>query len=302
MKLSGIHLILTFDCNFECDHCFVWGGSGRRETMTLDTVRKIIEQTNNLGSVDWVYFEGGEPFLYYSTLVKSVQMAAAAGFRVGVVTNAYWATSEEDALECLKPMAGQIEDLAVSSDRFHYDEEWSKQAQHAQAAADKLDIPHGVIQIAQPEHVEAEASEGQIPEGESAVMYRGRAAVKLAKSAGKKAAYCFTSCEHEDLRNPGRVHVDPLGYVHLCQGISVGNVFDKPLNKICSEYDPDHHPLVGPILAGGPVALAARYNLPLAEGYADSCHLCYEARVALRDKYPDILTPDQMYGGGEKSA
>ena len=32
------------------------------------------------------------------------------------------------------------------------------------------------------------------------------------------------------------------------------------------------------------------------DGYADHCHLCYESRRALRSRFPDVLTPDQMYG------
>jgi hypothetical protein len=54
--------------------------------------------------------------------------------------------------------------------------------------------------------------------------------------------------------------------------------------------------VIGPLLAGGPAELVRRYDLPREECYADACHLCYEARRALRDRFPEILTPDQMYG------
>jgi pyruvate-formate lyase-activating enzyme len=39
-----------------------------------------------------VTLDGGEPFLYYAALRCGVEMASDAGFRVGVVSNAYWAT------------------------------------------------------------------------------------------------------------------------------------------------------------------------------------------------------------------
>jgi hypothetical protein len=39
-----------------------------------------------------------------------------------------------------------------------------------------------------------------------------------------------------------------------------------------------------------------RYELPHAEQYADACHLCYQVRLSLRKRFPDILLPDQMYG------
>jgi hypothetical protein len=106
----------------------------------------------------------------------------------------------------------------------------------------------------------------------------------------------FTSCPHEDLREPGRVHLDPLGNLHICQGVSIGNVFEARLAAICAGYDADAHPVCGPLLEGGPAGLVSEYNLPHEQAYADACHLCYEARLALRARFPDILKPDQMYG------
>jgi hypothetical protein len=61
-------------------------------------------------------------------------------------------------------------------------------------------------------------------------------------------------------------------------------------------YDADEHPIVGPLLAGGPAEIVRRYDVPHQEGYADHCHLCYESRCALRERFPEVLTPDQMYG------
>ncbi len=61
-------------------------------------------------------------------------------------------------------------------------------------------------------------------------------------------------------------------------------------------YDPDAHPIVGPLLAGGPAEIVRRYGLAHEAGYADHCHLCYRMRCALRARFPEVLTPDQMYG------
>jgi MoaA/NifB/PqqE/SkfB family radical SAM enzyme len=108
----------------------------------------------------------------------------------------------------------------------------------------------------------------------------------------------FEECPHEDLEEPGRVHVDPLGFVHLCQGISLGNVLEEGLREICDRYDPAAHPVTGPLLSGGPAELARRYDLSPAAGttFADACHLCDRTRRALRPRFPDVLAPDQMYG------
>jgi hypothetical protein len=84
----------------------------------------------------------------------------------------------------------------------------------------------------------------------------------------------------------------------VSQGIVIGNLFQTPLTEICARYDPEAHPITGPLLHGGPIELVQDYGLDHRAVYADACHLCYEARRVLRDRFPEILTPDQVYGVG----
>ena len=299
MNITGLHLLLTYQCNLECDHCFAWGSPWQTGTITLEGIREILRQATELGTVERFYFEGGEPFLFYPIMVRGVEEAAKLGFKVGIVTNGYWGTELEDALEWLRPFKGLIQDLSVSSDRLHWDETLSRQAEIAKQAAAELGIPLGFISIAPPE-ANAPGATGTLPAGESGIMYRGRAVEKLAGDASGTAWTEFTTCPHEDLRDPGRLHIDPLGNVHVCQGISLGNVFRSPLREIIPAYEAavraGTHPITSPLLSGGPRELVVQYELDHEEGYADACHLCYAARFALRDRFPQILTPDQMYG------
>ena len=287
MKLSGLHILLTYQCTYECEHCFVWGSPKQSGALTLEQVEDILQQAQQAG-VTSIYFEGGEPFLYYAILSRGVHLAAEMGFSVGIVSNAYWANSVADAIENLQPFAGRIEDLTVSSDLYHCDECLGERPQNALVAAKWLNIPTGVISIAQPGKAEHDQDE---------IMYRGRASQLVTPDALHPWEQ-FNECPHEDLREPGRVHLDPLGNVHICQGVVIGNVFEKSLKQICDEYDADAHPICGPLLSGGPAALVTEYNLPHASDYADACHLCYEARTSLRARFPDLLAPNQMYGVG----
>jgi len=288
--LSGLHLLLTYQCTFECDHCFVWSGPFQTGTMTLDTVDHILAEAGRLGTIEWIYFEGGEAFLYYAILRSGVLRAKAQGFKVGIVTNAYWANSEVDALEWLRPIAGSIDDLSISSDSYHGKSDSCRNPEIARTAARQLDIPVDFISIAEPE------ATGVLPPGESPVLYRGRAAELLASRVPPTPWQQFTTCPWEDLRNPQRVHVDPFGYLHICQGISIGNLLERPLAEILAGFRPDEHPIVGPLLDGGPAEIVRRYNLAHEDGYADHCHLCYASRRSLRSRFPDELAPDQMYG------
>ena len=40
LKLNGLHLLLTYQCTFECDHCFVWGSPWQTGTMTIAMIRQ----------------------------------------------------------------------------------------------------------------------------------------------------------------------------------------------------------------------------------------------------------------------
>jgi hypothetical protein len=293
--LSGLHLLLTYECNFECDHCFVWGGPAQTGTMTLETIERILGEAEALRTIEWIYFEGGEPFLYYETLLAGVRLARESGFRVGIVSNAYWAKSGAEAMERLKPLAGLVDDLSISSDAYHGKEDVTCPG-IAGSAARKLGIPVDFISVAEPDATEIAGSAGKLPPGESAVLFRGRAAEKLASRVAAKPWEQFDHCPWEDLRTPERVHVDPFGNLHVCQGISIGNLLQRSLPEIMRDYDPDKHPIVGALIAGGPAEIARRYGLPHKDGFADHCHLCYEARRQLRGRFPEDLGPDQMYG------
>jgi MoaA/NifB/PqqE/SkfB family radical SAM enzyme len=297
VNLTGLHLLLTYQCNYECDHCFTWGSPDQTGVMTLAQVRDIYRQAHELGTIRQIYLEGGEPFLYYPIMVKAAQEAAQQDFQVGIVTNDYWATTVEDAIEWLKPLAGIVQDLSISTDLFHYDEVMSTQARNALAAAEELSIPTGTLICETPEGTAGYPTQSQGEPVESGdIMFKGRAAVKLIEGIVRLPWHELTECPYEKLDDPGRVHVDPMGNLHLCQGLSMGNLFERPLSEIVSTYNPQAHPIAGPLLAGGPAALVEQYGLPHEEAYVDACHLCYTARDVLRERFPEYLGPGQMYG------
>ena len=78
MKLSGLHLLLTYQCTFECDHCFVWGSPRQRGVLSLAQIEDVLDQAKEAG-VESVYFEGGEPFLYCASMVEGISTRARNG-------------------------------------------------------------------------------------------------------------------------------------------------------------------------------------------------------------------------------
>jgi organic radical activating enzyme len=298
LELKGVHFLLTYRCDLECDHCFVWGTPTAKGAFTLKQIRNILTEAKKLGTVDHIAIEGGEPFLYYPILIRTVKEAEKFGFRVAILSNCYWATCPEDAVEWLVPIANAPDvELSLSSDLYHGENWQIEEVKNAAKAARALNIKAGVISVKYP-NVEV-PNEREI-EGAKVdfwdLMLRGRAFSKLAEKTSKKPWREFTKCPYEDFTNQKRVHVDPLGYVHVCQGISIGNAWQKPFSQIIEEYNPYANPVLEPLIRGGPVALVERFSLSHDEAYADACHLCYAMRLILRNRFPDILVPNQMYG------
>jgi len=298
LKLRSIHFLLTYRCDLECDHCFVWGNPKARGVFTLRQIKSILVEAKKLGTVDCISLEGGEPFLYYPIMIRAVEEAVRVGFHVDVLSNCFWASCPEDAKVWLLPMAeaGNVE-LTLSSDLYHGKSWQIKEVQNAVKAANGLNMKAGILSIKYPNAdtpCQSEIEGAKV--GLYELMYKGRAVSKLAEEADKIFWRGFKDCPYEDFVNQERVHIDPLGYVHVCQGIAIGNAWQKPFSKIIEEYNPCENPILEPLIHGGPAALVEKFGLSHDEGYADACHLCYTARCLLRKEYPNILCPDEMYG------
>ena len=297
--LKGIHFILTYMCNLECDHCFVYCRPNAGGTFTLSQMRHALDEAVKIGTIEWVYFEGGEPFLFYPLMIEGIKLARSKGFKVGVVTNGYFATCEENAELWLDPLCELgIADLSISDDSFHHEDEKDNPSKRAIAAAERLDLPVGSICIEKPlpeTGPDKEQDKGATVVG-GGTMFRGRAVEKLVEGLPRRRWEEFNECPYEDLREPSRVHLDSYGNIHLCQGLSMGNIREIPLSRLVKNYDADSHPICSPLLRGGPALLAKNYKVKHDDQYVDACHFCYSVRLALLDKFSHYLAPRQVYG------
>jgi len=298
MKLNSLHILLTYQCNYECDHCFVWGSPKQSGIFTMSQLEDVFQQAVATPQIHEFYFEGGETFIYYPILVQAVARATKLGFATGIVTNGYWATSIEDARMWIRPLikAG-LNRLEISCDPFHGSPAELAAIHPGVIAAKRLGLRACTIAIDPPIGYRdpAAAKPGTSLTG-GGVMFRGRAADKLTEGLPRQPWQSFTACPYEDLGNPSRIHLDPFGFLHVCQGVVMGNLWERPLSQILAEYNAKTHPVVGALLTGGPAQLINQFGLEHKPDYVDACHLCYRAREALRPEFPHILAPDQMYG------
>jgi len=299
IRLDGIHFLVTYRCTYACDHCFVWGSPDAEGTMTLAQLTSAIDQAAECG-IGSVYFEGGEPMLAYPIVLAAAAHARRRGLEWGMVSNCYWATSVEDAKVWLAPFVDLgISDLSLSSYAYFVEDADEECLRNAVLAARELGLPMGVLEVGAAACLDIPGL--SLGEDVGEIMCRGRAAVELAPGRAARPPETLVTCPFEDFAAPGRAHIGGDGELQLCQGISAGNVFaggaHGGLAGVLESYDPARRPIVAEILAGGPWALAqAHGHAPRRALYADECHLCYEVRCALRERFPDVLAPAQCYG------
>ena len=121
-NVFGFHELMGFwataRCPLRCQHCMFSSSLEEQDIPDLKDLLDWLEQASQTGRIRLVSFTGGEPFYVFDKLRAMVARAAALDLRVNVVTNAYWATSKEQARTLLSQLEG-LTDLYVSVDEFH---------------------------------------------------------------------------------------------------------------------------------------------------------------------------------------
>jgi hypothetical protein len=300
MPLESVHIVLTYRCTYECDHCFLHCGPHQPGAMTLAELEGLLEQAAAIEGVSKVFFEGGEPMLYYPLVQMGIERAGELGLATGIVTCGYYATTVPDGEMWLRPLkAAGLSSLEVSIDRLHGEGEANAHARNLADAGSILGMDVSVISVCDPREEEcSQAPSLRTGEESTPAMLRGRAAHELVNGLAVRHVSAFTECPFEELERPTRLHVDPYGNVHICQGILAGNVWDSSLAQIVHGYEPQEHPVIGPLVAGGPNALAEATGIGTGSHFASECHACYEIRRTLRENqfYGRVLGPNQVYG------
>jgi hypothetical protein len=47
--LTGIHFLLTYRCNFECDHCSLYCSPRSKGTFTIEQVTQVLDEAKKIG-------------------------------------------------------------------------------------------------------------------------------------------------------------------------------------------------------------------------------------------------------------
>jgi organic radical activating enzyme len=318
MIVTGLDLILTYECTSRCAHCCYRAGPGRDDTMTLAEVESYLAGVAEQ-PIEWILLFGGEPFIRYELLRGSVALAARQA-AVLVFTNGSWATDPGTARQLL----GQLQEAGLnqilfSVDAFHQEHVPLERIAVGIQAARALG--YGTIEIDNRCLGEPDADNafnrrtqelmrrlGELCDLADVRLYRGpsrmmgRAADELSSYAAPQTGP-FDKCVvpdwlGDDIREARTVEIHPGGWVNLCAGIALGNANRRPLEEIVAGHDPDAHPIIRVLAQEGPAGLlrlAQRHGYAPEGAFVDGCHLCDHVRRFLQPYYPDHLAPTCVY-------
>jgi organic radical activating enzyme len=143
--LANLGLMLTYRCTIACPHCVVEAGPHRKEEMRLEDALVWVEEASNYrdGHIKGIALTGGEPFYNLEYLAQISAHCRALGFIVSVVTNAFWASTRDEALNILSGLPA-VQMVSVSTDVYHQQSIPFGFVQNAVWAAKELGRPYNI--------------------------------------------------------------------------------------------------------------------------------------------------------------
>jgi hypothetical protein len=125
--------------------CSTNAGPHRNEKMDLAEARIYLDQARELADIKKLIITGGEPLLFFDEIVEVLAYARSLGLITKVVTNAFWADSEENAVTKLEDLRNNgLDYLSISTDRFHQEFVPIAYVRHALKAAIALGVPRDI--------------------------------------------------------------------------------------------------------------------------------------------------------------
>ena len=140
--ISRIVFSVTYDCPISCKYCVTESGPWNGPALDASFMGRAIDEALELGSLVSVVFTGGEPLLKLHDVKQTIQYARKYGLWTRIVTNSFWATSPDAALDLLGWLkAAGLCEINLSCDDLHQEHIPLERVRNAFHAAQKLELP-----------------------------------------------------------------------------------------------------------------------------------------------------------------
>jgi organic radical activating enzyme len=291
-------LLLTYRCNCACEFCYYNCGPDKKGLISADTVITAWQSLRILaGENAKVHLTGGEPFLYWETLLEILEQVLKQKLgKVDLIeTNGFWATDDKIVRQRLNKLDEiGMNRLKISTDPFHQEYVDIEPIRRLAKMAAEMLGPERVLvrwqkyldnptQMKSLSPVERERKYIDAI-GDYPCRFTGRAAGRLAQLIASEPPEKIASQNcRADLLGAKGVHIDPFGNVFsgTCSGIVLGNVEEIPLEDIWKQFAPEVSEFIDTLFNFGPCGLlekAESLGYKKAKLYASKCHLCTSIR------------------------
>lgn len=113
--------ITTYECGARCAHCLMDCSPEQHEKLDFDEMASFLCRVMDLGlPLQTVVFTGGECTRLGADLLDMISYASSKGLATRIVTNAEWATTDEESRVYLRALhdAG-LDEINISFDDYH---------------------------------------------------------------------------------------------------------------------------------------------------------------------------------------
>ncbi len=310
-------LMITYRCNASCAFCYYHCCPEAGGLISVDTAIEAWEGLKRLtGPKARIHITGGEPFLAFDRMADIVRQAYQLGLTPidTIETNGGWATDVAIIRERIVFLARHgMDRLKISWDPFHAEYVDFDSIRRLVDTVSQiigrdrvlvrwdmyLNHPVDLKQLT----IEQKNMEYKRTVLEYPIRFTGRSAGQLADLLSRQTMDDLSKhrCLETFLSAKG-VHIDPYGNVFsgLCSGIIVGNIHQKPLDRMWQDFDPHKHDVIGRLCSQGPYGLlneAHQAGFVIRPHYAGKCHLCTRIRQFFFDirRHLSIIGPEDCY-------
>lgn len=318
--MRTLKINLLYNCTAQCAHCrFGCTNEGTPERPDFELPYLTAKKLKNAFGLDMAVVLGGEPTLFREETVALLQRLHSLGIATRIETNACWADSYDEAVSFLMPLKEMGTNVMLSLDGFHDPYVPIEKVANAVKACAALGVNYNLeMPYLDPVNKDNETDRRteelfsslssytgfEIPKYEGGVLFVGRAAEVFGDQFAQDRGIPQETCTavpwwpDGDIDTTNLVILEPGGYITKGCGIAIGNAYEQDVVEMLKEYKASEHPIFSVLMKEGPAGLAKlaeQYGFQMKKDYADKCHLCHEARKALKPYFDGILKPDQHY-------
>jgi organic radical activating enzyme len=146
LESSQLTILTTDTCTAACAHCCMGSSPQRKAKLNFENIKTWIDQIAEKTTIRTIIFAGGEPLLLGEDIFAAIEYVRERCLKSRLVTNAYWAISDDRASAvCKRLLDAGLDELNISIDDFHIPYVDPQKVRNAFLAARQMDFQSVIV-------------------------------------------------------------------------------------------------------------------------------------------------------------